>query len=91
MPFGRKHDPSPGSTIDDVGLRKKKGCLGLVLFSSVMCSLISGLVKAEVAVVETHAKLRPIHTTLPACFSVEAWGARLAIVRLRANMAVIEM
>lgn len=25
--------------MDDGGLRKKKGCLGLVLFSSAMCSL----------------------------------------------------
>lgn len=36
---------------------------------------------------KAYAKLRPMHTTLPACFRVDAWGARLAIVRRRANIA----
>lgn len=35
---------------------------------------------------KAYAKLRPMHTTLPACFRVDAWGARLAIVRRRANI-----
>ena len=28
--------PAPGGRMDEVGFRKKKGCLGLALFSSVM-------------------------------------------------------
>jgi hypothetical protein len=34
-----RQGPAPGSTMDEGGLRKKKGCLGLVLLSSAMCSL----------------------------------------------------
>jgi len=35
--------PAPGSRIEEVGLRKKKGCLGRALLSSLMWSLL-GLV-----------------------------------------------
>lgn len=58
--------------MEEEGLRKKKGCLGLVLFSSVMCSLNDYRQrKSRGGQGSTYAKLRPMHTTLPACFRLD--------------------
>lgn len=38
-PFGLITGPAPGGRMEDAGFKKKKGCLGLWLFSSVMWSL----------------------------------------------------
>jgi hypothetical protein len=71
------------------GLEKEEGLLwlGTVELGNMFPVEYISVCAILIEYMGAYAKLRPIQMTLPACLRLDdAWGAMLAIVRLRANM-----